>query len=151
MCTLPSRLQPCPQPDCPLQTRSMSPPWAALMGPLRLQALQVTPRTHTGSPLSRAQTCALTLLAGFQLFYFQVMGELWKRNQTGLSRSIPLVPRAPCVSLCSLPVLPGHWQSPWLWHCLCPAHGVSVAISEHQPQAEPKIDDSSNSYIIKQP
>lgn len=43
-----------------------------------------------------AQTCVFTLLTGFQLFDFQVMGELWKRNQTGLRRSIP--------PTCALPV-----------------------------------------------
>lgn len=108
------------------------------------------PHPHTlALILSCAQTCALTLLAGFQLFYFQVMGKLWKRNQTGLRRSIPPVPHAPCVSPRSPPGLPGHWQSPVC--CLCPARGVSAAISEHQPQAEPKIDDSGNLYVIKQP
>lgn len=77
--------------------------------------------THTCSPLSRAQSCALTLLAGLQLFHFQVMGELCKRNPTGLRRSIPAI-------LCSpwLPLPPlRHRTSVWLhsaqptWECGC--------------------------------
>lgn len=124
--TIPCGRGPCPLPGPP----RWAPPTAGSSGgpppPRRLPLI-----------LSPAKTCALTLLAGFQLFYFQVMGELWKRNQTGVRRSIPPVPRAPRVSPCSPP---GCWPSPWLRRCLCPAHGVSGAISEHRPQAETKPD-----------
>jgi len=79
---------------------STSPAWAAPTGPLQLQALRAAPPHPHPLPLilPRAQSSALTLLAGFQLLHLQVMGELWKRNQRGLRRGIPAVPRAPGVS-----------------------------------------------------
>lgn len=92
--------------------RSLSPPCSP-DGPLWPQALL---HPHS-SPLPRAQSCALTLLASLQLFHLQVMGELWKRNPAGLRRSIPPI-------LCSpgLPLLPlGHWTQLWLQCYLCPA------------------------------
>lgn len=121
LCTLPS--QPYPQPHCPLR-----------QGPWPLPAAPTAPSgrrlfgTHTCSPLSRAQSCALTLLAGLQLFHFQVMGELCKRNPTGLRRSIPPILCFPWLPLHPLRHRTSVWlhpaQPPWKCGCLgAPATG----------------------------
>lgn len=93
------------------------------------------------APTPCAQSCALTLLAGLQLFHFQVMGELCKRNPAGLRGSIPPILCSP-----SLPLLPVRHTVLSL-----PDPQGTVAILEHQPQAALKIGNSGNFYVIKQP